>query len=169
MRFILVIFSLVISVFAADIYLMPRDSNNGKNALIKEINNAQSLINVAIYSFTHKQIAKALKNAAKKGVVVNIITNYEDRNKGQIGYLSKYKNINVFTLKGLLARSGKYYGKMHLKLAIIDNKTSIYGSANWSNSAFGLNHETLIIDKDYQNTKKFSTYYQEILKDAKKF
>lgn len=152
------------------IFFMPNDAKVAEKALIKAFNDAEKTIDIAIYSFTHKKISKALKKAAKRGVKINIITNEKDANKrNRTGYLGKYNNVNAFTLKGNKAKNGKYYGKMHLKVAIIDQKKIVHGSANWSYSAFGLNYETLIIDDTKSTVEKFNGYYKNLLKESKEF
>lgn len=153
-----------------NVFFMPDDAKNAQKKLLSVLNNAQKTIDVAIYSFTHKQIAKALKKAAKRGVRVRIITNYKDANKrNRIGYVAKYKNVHAYLLKGLRARSGKYNGKMHLKVAIVDNKILLHGSANWSFSAFGLNYETFIVDDDEEIVRKFSKNYEKLIQRSQKF
>ena len=53
-----------------------------------------------------------------------------------LSYLAKYKNIKTYRLKGLLSKNKKYSGIMHIKMAVIDKKIVIFGSANWTYSAF---------------------------------
>ena len=170
-RFIIVITLLSLSLFGKELaFFMPDDAKAAQKALINEFNSAEISIDVAIYSFTHKKIAKALQKAAKRGVKINIITDEKGANsRNRTSFLAKYKNITSYTLKGKEAKSKKYYGKMHLKIAIIDNKTVVFGSANWSYSAFGLNYENLFISDKKDLVEKFTTYYKEILKEAKEY
>ena len=55
----------------------------------------------------------------------------------------------------MLSKNKKYSGIMHIKMAVIDKKIVIFGSANWTYSAFSKNYETLFVSKDYAMAKKY--------------
>jgi phosphatidylserine/phosphatidylglycerophosphate/cardiolipin synthase-like enzyme len=154
-------------------FLLPKEKDYALSEIIRHIDLAQKNINIAIYSFTNKTIAKKLKNAAARGVNIEII--FDDKstrkkgNRSKLHYLAKYKNIKTYRLKGKLSKNRKYSGIMHMKVAIIDNKYTISGSANWSNSAFSINYEVLSIRKNYAIAKKFNKYFQELKKRATLF
>jgi phosphatidylserine/phosphatidylglycerophosphate/cardiolipin synthase-like enzyme len=154
------------------LYLLPDEHQEALSALIKNINNAKKEIHVAIYSFTHRKISKALANAAAKGVKVTLYfdhdSNYKNR-RSQIAYLAKLKNVQTYTLKGRKSKNGKYYGKMHMKLITIDQKILFLGSANWSYSAFGLSYETLFYSDEKKWIKKTDSYLQSFKKQSKKY
>ncbi len=165
---------LSISLFAntnGEFFLLPKDKDLALKSIYKSIDLAQNKIDISIYSFTNKKIAKRLKRAAKRGVKIEII--FDDSQskskygKSLIGYLAKYKNITTYKLQGLEAKSKRNRGIMHIKMALIDNKTSIFGSANWTYKAFSKNYETLFITKDYSIAKKFAKFFQLQKKRAK--
>jgi len=154
------------------LYLMPRDAESAVSDLAYDLKNAQKSIQVAIYSFTHRELAKSLKKAAKRGVSVTIIFD-EESNKpksySRIGDLAKIRSIRCFTLKGLPNKNKGYFGKMHMKLAIIDGKKVYFGSANWSNSAFSRNYELLYSSESPKIIKSMEAYFREILHVAKAY
>jgi phosphatidylserine/phosphatidylglycerophosphate/cardiolipin synthase-like enzyme len=154
-------------------YLLPQDNKIALNALYKHIDLAKSSIKISIYTFTHKKIAKHLKKAASRGVKIEIIFDNKQikskKAKSMIYYLSKYKNIQSYKLKGLRSKNKKYYGIMHIKMALIDEKITIFGSANWTKTAFTKNYETLMIAKDYALAKKFSKFFDTQKAKAKLF
>lgn len=149
-------------------YLLPKEKDTALKAIFKKIDLAKSTINISIYNFTHKKIAKKLKNAAKRGVKIEIIFDEKSvrqkQGKSMLYYLAKYKNITVYKLKGKLANSKKYHGIMHMKMAVIDNKTIIFGSANWTYSAFSNNYELLYVNQNYAIAKKFNKYFESLKK-----
>ena len=153
-------------------YLMPRDAKTAISDLANDLKNAKKEILVAIYSFTHKELAQSLKKAAKRGVAVTIIFD-EESNKpksySRIGDLAKIRSIRCYTLKGLPNKNKGYYGKMHMKLAIIDGKKVYFGSANWSNSAFSRNYELLYSSDSPALINKAGNYFSEILKVSKPY
>lgn len=151
MKKLLLIALCACALWADSIYFMPRDADSAISHLINELKNAKREVRIAIYSFTNREIAKAIRDSAKRGVAYKIIFDYKQNAKdsrSMIGYLAKLKNIEVCTLQGKLAESQKYNGIMHTKLAIIDDRTIIFGSANWSKSAFELNYEMLLISQN---------------------
>lgn len=158
LRIFFLIFTLTTLSFANEIvYFLPFESRQALTHLISLINGAQQNISISIYSFTNKEIAKALKKASSRGVSINIIYDMESNKKNPkstIGYLSKYQNIQTCLLSGLASRNGQFKGLMHQKMAIIDRSVLILGSANWSKSAFENNYETLILTSNPQSIQK---------------
>ena len=172
---ILLIIFISANLFASDtkMYMLPKQAKPALKQVLKELGKAKKSVKITIYNFTHKKIAKRLKYIAKKGIKVKIIYDFEStvqkRNKSTIYYLSKYKNIETFRIKGKFAKRKKYYGKMHQKIALIDDKVLILGSANWSYSGFGKNYEVVLILKDKDLAKKYSKFFDSLEKKATKF
>lgn len=166
----LILLSIIsIVLLAKELYFLPFETYIAQKKLLFWIDNTKNSIDIAMYSFTNKSIAKRLKNAAKRGVKIRIVADYDqsihDRYT-QIGYLAKYKNIAIRLLRGKYAKRGEYYGKMHMKLAIFDNKKVVFGSANWSNAAFKSNYELIYFLKDYKQAKKAQKYFNRLFLQA---
>lgn len=161
-----------VMLFSDSIYFMPNQADEAIKHLIKELKQAENNVNIAIYSFTNREISKAIRDSAKKGVKYQIIFDYEsniDSNYSQIGYLAKLKNIDTCLLKGKISNNKKYYGKMHNKLAVIDGKKIIFGSANWSKSAFESNYENLVISNNKDYILPALEYFNDMLRRCKSF
>ena len=169
----LVCFVAVLSFASAnEIYFMPQENKQAIKALIQTIKESSKNIDIAIYSFTNREISKAIRDVAKKGTKVRIIydeKSNKDPNKSTIGYLAKLNNIQVCTLDGKLSKNKKYTGLMHLKMAIIDNKKIILGSANWSKSAFETNYENLIIMENEKFITKAQSAFEIMFKKCEKY
>lgn len=148
-----------------EIYFMPYEQSQALTKLIKTISNANERIDIAIYSFTNKEISKALRDISSKGVKVNIIYDMgqRDTSNSTIGYLEKFANIHTCLLKGNVAKNGKYNGIMHQKMIIVDNKLIGIGSANWSKSAFESNYETLYFTDSANIIEKANEYFSKML------
>ncbi|WP_121020639.1 phospholipase D-like domain-containing protein [Helicobacter vulpis] len=159
------------------LYMLPYEKNEALNSLISGINAAKSTINIAIYSFTHQKIAKALKDAAARGVKVNIIYDYSSNSHGKhstIAYLSKYQGIDTCLLQGTPAKMARHFqtahhGIMHQKLALIDDKWIFLGSANWSRNAFENSYELLLKEDDSSLIQKAQSYYKKMLRTCKPY
>jgi len=154
-----------------ELYMLPYEARAAKKELLRWIDKSHHTLDIAIYSFTNKEIAKRVKNAAKRGVRVTILTDQKQASDrfSQIGYLAKYRNIRIYVLRGKYSKRGEFYGKMHMKLAIFDNKKIVLGSANWTNSAFRRNYETLYFVEDYAKAKKAKRYFEAMVREAQEY
>lgn len=121
--------------------------------IIKQINNAQEYIDIAIYSFTYEPIAGAIVRAKRRGVKIRILMD-----KGQSkGKYSKYK----FLLDNDIAViQDRHTGIMHNKIAIIDGRILFTGSYNWSKSAEERNEENLL---EFIDEEEIIKVYQQRL------
>ena len=147
------------------LYILPYEQKQALNTLQGALRNAKREIKISIYSFTNNDIAKILRDVAKRGVSVEIIFDKESNmeNKSSvIGYLAKYNNISVCLLSGVKARNGKYYGIMHQKMAIIDDEILVLGSANWSRNAFENNFETLLFSFEPNLVQKANNAFEKM-------
>ena len=127
-------------------------SDNPQKAIIKNINQAEAFINIAMYVFTDKQIALSLINAQKRGVKVRV---YLD--KSQID--SKYSQSHSLVQKGIKTRISSNNYIMHNKFAIIDNRLLLTGSYNWTFSANNRNDENLLIIDDPEIIEIFQNQF----------
>ena len=103
--------------------------------IINEIEKAEKSIDVAMYSFTKRDLAWALVKAKERGVEVRIILD-GDRVTNKYSKYRFFKNKNI--LPKLIQQT------MHNKFAIIDEKLLITGSYNWTASAEKRNFENIL-------------------------
>ncbi len=153
------------------LYIMPFEQEAALKELIDSIKKAKSSIDIAIYSFTNRDIARALRDASSRGVKINIIYDMGQKNidNSTIGYLAKYENIHTCLLEGLQAKRGKYKGIMHQKVIIVDDSKIGLGSANWSKNAFENSYETLFFTNEKSIVDKAKGYYDKMLKSCTPF
>lgn len=171
---LLMIMLLFDTLLAEQIFFMPYDKRDALKTMKNQIDRAENSIDIAIYSFTHKELVKRLKSASKRGVRVKIIfdkkQNSPKNRYSKLPNLAKIKNIECRLLDGLRYKNGeKSFGKMHNKFMIIDNQIVIFGSANFSHTAFSKSYEILYIKKSYQLAKKFKNYFDRIYKISEKY
>ncbi|HAJ32290.1 MAG TPA: hypothetical protein DCK79_02815 [Candidatus Atribacteria bacterium] len=142
LAFLVLILSITISISTpakTEVYFSLSD--NPQKEIIKNINQAEAFINIAMYIFTDREIALPLIKARERGVKVRL---YLD--KDQVDY--KYSQSRFLVQKGIKTRisSNKYI--MHNKFAIIDNRILLTGSYNWTFSANNRNDENLMVIDD---------------------
>lgn len=121
--------------------------------IIRQIDNAQEYIDIAIYSFTYEPLAGAIIRAKNRGVKIRVLM---DRKQSK-GKNSKYK----FLLDNEIAIiQDRHAGIMHNKIAIIDGRILFTGSYNWSKSAEERNQENLL---EFIDEEEIIKVYQERL------
>ncbi|MBM4261572.1 MAG: DUF1669 domain-containing protein [Deltaproteobacteria bacterium] len=141
------------SLVAADMVVQACFSPQGKCSahISREIDQAKKEILVAVYVFTSEQLAEALAQAKKRGVVVQVVVDqeFDARNdKSKVKYLEQQR-IAVRRHSGQKAATAdRDNGLMHQKFAVIDRNTLLTGSYNWTHSADKLNDENLLMFRD---------------------
>lgn len=159
-------------LMGSELYFLPLQKEEAKRALVDSLLSAKKSIDVAMFSFTSKDLAKTLKKAAEKGIRVRVVFDREwnlKNDHSRLGYLAKYKNVECYLLEGEASDNKKWTGKMHIKMAIVDDVDLVLGSANWSFSAFNKNHETLLILEDKKMISQAKTHFENLVKASQKY
>jgi phosphatidylserine/phosphatidylglycerophosphate/cardiolipin synthase-like enzyme len=125
--------------------------------IIEQIRNAKFSIWVAVAWFTDKALAKELHLKQKEGLNVRIVVLDDDINKKYGFDYEKY-----FDAKRV-PKTGIYENIMHHKFCVIDLKTVIHGSYNWTNKA-RWNKETISIDQSRELAEKFASEFIQLAK-----
>lgn len=119
--------------------------------IIQEIDKSQRELLIAVYAFTSDDLARAVVQAKKRGVSVQIILDHEfdganERSKGRFleGHQIPLKRVSGTKPLSL----DKEAGLMHQKFSVIDRKIVFTGSYNWTHAADNLNHENLLLFRD---------------------
>ena len=97
-----------------------------------------------MYNFTYTKFNNILNKVIKNGVKITLINM-----KSKLKLNKKIKLI-------------KSKRKLHIKLAIIDNKFAIFGSANWKKKSFSENYEIINITDDKLKLKRFIEIFEEL-------
>ncbi|HDI82703.1 hypothetical protein DRQ17_04710 [bacterium] len=140
-------------------------SPNGgcKDAVLKEINSAKRSVQVAVYLLTDREISNALLNAKERGVDVKVVLDGEQADEISYSKHIYLKKHGVDVRLVYPGKSGK--GIMHHKFAVIDKKTLLTGSFNWTPTADRYNHENLlVIKKNKKLLKKFLAEFKRLYK-----
>ena len=117
---------------------------------------AKSEILGAMFSLTDPEILQILKAKQEAGISVEVLL--DDMAAGvkvESGGLSKIPLRDWLNLNNIAFRVDGKKGLMHHKLAILDRKTVITGSANWSQSAFRKNDENIWILRSKKVAQNF--------------
>ncbi len=115
----------------------PPKGNMAKK-LLTQIHDAKESIDVAIFYFTHKDLARDLILAHRRGVKVRVI-------------LDATAARNLYSLHAQIRDAGiplkveNWGGKMHAKSVVIDGRFVVVGSTNWTKAGFARNDENLLV------------------------
>ena len=153
LAFLIIVLSITISISTlakTEVYFSLSD--NPQKEIIKNINQAEAFINIAMYIFTDREIALPLIKARERGVKVRL---YLD--KDQVEY--KYSQSRFLVQKGIKTRISTNNYIMHNKFTIIDNRILLTGSYNWTFSANNRNDENLMAIDDPEIIEIFQNQF----------
>jgi phosphatidylserine/phosphatidylglycerophosphate/cardiolipin synthase-like enzyme len=112
------------------------------NAVVNELLHARHEILVQAYSFSSKPIAEALIAAKKRGVRVEILLDHSNEQE-------PYSDLHWFVEAGLHPLIDAKHPIAHNKVMIVDKRTLITGSFNFTNQAESHNAENLVVLKGH--------------------
>jgi phosphatidylserine/phosphatidylglycerophosphate/cardiolipin synthase-like enzyme len=124
------------------------------DAIIKELNKAKSTVQVQACYFTSAPIAKALLNAHKRGVKVEVILDKSQRTQ-------KYSEADFLVNSGIPTRIDTVHAIAHNKVMVIDGETVITGSFNFTKAAEENNAENLLVIHDRKLASLYVKNWQE--------
>jgi phosphatidylserine/phosphatidylglycerophosphate/cardiolipin synthase-like enzyme len=117
-------------------------------AIVKEISNAKSEILVQAYSFTSKDIAKALVDAKKRRVHVEIVLDKSNKS-------AKYSSADFTAHMEIPTYIDASHAIAHNKIMIIDKQKVITGSFNFTKAAEESNAENVLILQSKEIAKAY--------------
>ncbi|ACZ33306.1 phopholipase domain protein [Chlamydia pneumoniae LPCoLN] len=140
-------------------FVLPQDRKIAIQAVLEKIQTTQKTIQVAMFALTHSEIIQALHQAKQRGIHVDIII---DRSHSKL----TFKQLRQLNINKDFVSINTAPCTLHHKFAVIDNKTLLAGSINWSKGGFSLNDESLIILENL--TKRQNQKLRMIWKDLAK-
>jgi phosphatidylserine/phosphatidylglycerophosphate/cardiolipin synthase-like enzyme len=114
---------------------------NCMEQIVNALSEAKSGILVQAYSFTSAPIAKALLEAHKRGVQVQVILDKSQRTE-------KYSSADFLANQGVATMIDANHAISHNKVMVIDGETVITGSFNFTKAAQEKNAENVPIIRD---------------------
>ncbi|HTU23180.1 MAG TPA: phospholipase D family protein [Gemmataceae bacterium] len=112
------------------------------DAIVHEIQHARHEILVLAYSFTSKPIAQALVDAKLRGVHVDIVLDHSNEHE-------MYTDLHFFLEQGLVPLIDPQHAIAHNKVMVLDNRTLLTGSFNFTQHAESDNAENLLVIKGH--------------------
>jgi phosphatidylserine/phosphatidylglycerophosphate/cardiolipin synthase-like enzyme len=122
-----------------ELWLLPDPKGHVLADLRKHIKQATRSLKVAIFTLTHPVLLEELIQAKNRGVDVTVIVDLH----ASLG--ASARAIEVLQKAGVHVRASQGVQLMHHKFMLVDNRTLVTGSANWTKSAFVKNSDCLFI------------------------
>ena len=150
----LLLFSLCAFAGSPEVYFSPEGGCT--DAVVRELSEAKKEILVQAYSFTSTPIAKALIEAQKRGVKCRVILDKSQRTE-------KYSEADFLIHEGIETWIDFIPKIAHNKIIIIDRKTVITGSFNFTKAAEKWNAENLLVIDNKRLAKDYAENWQKRL------
>jgi len=126
-----------------------------REQILSELKKAEFTIWIAVAWFTDPMLFDCLITKKHQGLNIQIIINDDDINN------SSSLDYNQFETYKLPPSGTRSINKMHHKFCIIDFKTVIHGSYNWTKTA-RYNGETIEISPGHNKAKQFSQEFMKL-------
>ncbi len=165
MRHALFTLALCLSLFAAqakeprrtatttdtEVYFSPKGGCT--EAVVRELDKARNTVLVQAYSFTSAPIAKALVDAHKRGVKVQVILDRSQRTE-------RYSSADFVAHAEIATFIDARHAIAHNKVMVIDGATLLTGSFNFTTAAEKNNAENLLVIHNPELAAKYADNWQ---------
>lgn len=141
----------VIAADSVQVFFSPKGGCT--EAVVENLSNAKSNVFVQAYSFTSAPIAEALVDAHRRGVKVEVILDKSQRTE-------KYSEADFLQHAEIPTYIDAKHAIAHNKIMIIDGKTVLTGSFNFTTAAEEHNAENLLVIDDSPLAQKYVTNWK---------
>ena len=125
------------------------------SVLMSTLQEAAKSLDVCVFTISCKELCDVLINAHHDGVVVRVITDKEQ------SFVSG-SQVERLRRMGIQVRTDNTSYFMHHKFAVIDERTLINGSLNWTLQGVCGNQENVIISASPQMVEPFSRKFESL-------
>lgn len=133
--------------------------DNIHRQIVDEIRGAKYVIWVAMAWFTDPKLFEELLKKKRQGVTIEIVLDDNDINRNAEFSLESEFSTYWVTIQSL------YKNIMHDKFCIIDFRTVVHGTFNWTKAA-NYNKETISIDNNRTTAESFTDEFVRLKKSA---
>lgn len=135
------------------VYFSPGDEC--LNHILELINGCEKSLDICVFTISDDRIRDAIINAYLENIAIRIISDNDKLN--DVG-----SDIKALSKRGIPVRIDTTPYHMHHKFMIVDGKTILTGSYNWTRSAARFNHENVISLVDIAVTASFQQHFDSL-------
>lgn len=123
------------------VYFSPED--RARDAILEQVRLARESIVVCMFTFKDTTVARAMRDAARRGVKVLLVAEKKqaDTTNADETVASGGPNARVI----IAANTSSAHSAMHHKFAVFDSRRVITGACNWTYTAFNASNEDLLV------------------------
>lgn len=125
------------------------------NAIISQIKNARSSLDVCVFTISDDRITAALMERHRRGLPIRIISDNDKVN-------DPGSDVARLADAGLNVRIDRTPYHMHHKYAVADGAIAITGSYNWTRSAARNNEENLLVTREPIVVRRYRDAFLEL-------
>lgn len=132
-----------------------------RRQLLDLLVSARESIDISVFTISDDRLTDAIYAAYQRNIRVRVITdNDKARDEGS----------DIFYLidKGVDVRMDKTENHMHHKFAVIDKKTLVNGSFNWTRSASDYNQENILVTDEAKLVSAYLNEFETLWKEFSK-
>lgn len=130
-----------------ELWFLP-SANRAVDRLVQLIDSAQKIVRVAMFTWTHPELTRAVLRAHRRGVQVEVVI---DRRQGQG---AGAETVYLLSGAGIPVSLSRGDGLLHHKMLLVDDEVLVNGSANWTRSAFCRNDDCFVILRPLNESQK---------------
>jgi hypothetical protein len=142
----------------AQVHFAPED--RPRDAVLAAIRGAQQRILVAMFSFKDTTVARALRDAARRGVEVILLTEKKQADTTRADETVASGGARVI----VGANQSSAYSAMHSKFAVIDDALVLAGATNWTYTAFFSSNEDLLSLRDPDLARRYTRAFGALVR-----
>jgi len=146
-----------------EMWFLPDDKKAVKR--LKELmQSAKKTLRVAMYTWTRQDLADEVIAASKRGVTTKVVID------GSSAHGVSKKIVDYLKANGIDTGESPVDHLLHHKFVLIDDKTLVQGSANWTVAAFTHNDDCFVIVNNLTTTQKakINSVWKPIWKNSKR-
>lgn len=123
------------------VYFSPEDAP--RDAVIEQVRLARESIVVCMFTFTDTTVARAMRDAARRGVRVLLVVEKKQADTTSADEIVASGGPNARVI--VAANTSSAHSAMHHKFAVFDERRVITGACNWTYTAFNASNEDLLV------------------------
>ncbi len=127
-------------------YFSPGDAC--RNIIVQQIKEAVNAINICVFTISDDLISKSILDAHQRGKEIRLIT---DNDKS----LDLGSDVEQLSKAGISIKMDETRNHMHHKFMVVDDRSLVTGSYNWTRSAAMYNHENILLTQDPGAVRSF--------------
>jgi len=125
------------------------------SSILFELSKASRQVQICVFTISDDRIANKIIDCHRRGVSVKILT---DNDKS----FDRGSDVDKFVKAGIPVKVDCTRHHMHHKFALIDNKTLITGSFNWTRSATDYNNENILVTESKSIVERYSKEFSKL-------